>query len=144
MLTAEKGDASTTQDVDYTASAVYQARADPNVAGGLGWTTRLPDPTDRPIDRIIQLIVALASHQRDNPLLIAQSQARFTGQRSFAGTTVNVYRYSPAIIYWVGAADSLRYRFIATVQGLAGRDHRHHAAWLSPDPATAASELMTG
>jgi hypothetical protein len=120
VFTATTGDAPTTQDVDYTASAVYEATAAPAVPGGVGWTMRAPDPADRPIDRIIQLIVALASPQRDNPLLVAQSQARFTGQRSFTGITVNVYRYSPAIVYWVGADDGLLYRFIGNVQGISG------------------------
>jgi hypothetical protein len=120
VLTATTGDAPTTQDVDYTATAVYEATATPAVPGGVGWTMRAPDPADRPIDRIIQLIVALASPQRDNPLLIAQSQARFTGQRLFSGTTVNVYRYSPAIVYWVGADDGLLYRFVGNVQGISG------------------------
>ncbi len=143
VLTEQKGDAPTTQQVDYTAGAVYQAQAAPNLPGGVGWSTRAPDPTNRPLDRVIQLIVALASPQRDNPLLIAQSQARFTGQRPFEGTTVNVYRYSPAIIYWVGATDGLLYRFIGTVQGFSGPvtiDVTQRGSHLTPPP----SDLVPG
>lgn len=120
VLTQTKGDQATTQAVDYTANMVCEAQPAPNLPGGVAWTGRSPNPTARPIDRIIQLIVALASPQRDNPLLIAQSQARYTGQRSFNGATVNIYRYSPSIIYWVGAGDGLLYRFIGTVQGISG------------------------
>jgi hypothetical protein len=145
ILTATKGDASTTQEVDYSASAVYEAQPAPSLPGGVGWTVRTPDPTDRPLDRIIQLIVALAARQRDNPLLIAQSQARYTGQRSFDRTTVNVFRYSPSIIYWVGASNGLLYRFIGVVQGISGPVTIDLTRWgPHPTPPPPASEIVTG
>jgi hypothetical protein len=145
VLTTEKGDAPTTQSVDYSAGAVYVAQPDSKLPGGVGWTMRAPDPADRPIDRVIQLIVALASPQRDNPLLVAQSQARFTGQRSFNGTTVNVFRYTPSIVYWVGASDGLLNRFIGTVQGIAGPVTIDLTKWgphLAPPPL--AAQIVSG
>lgn len=140
VLTATKGAAPSTQGIDYTASSVYEAEPAPGLPGGVGWTTRAPDPTNRPIDRVIQLLVALASPQRDNPLLVAQSQARWAGQRSFAGTTVNVYAYNPSIIYWVGATDGLLYRFIGVVQGFSGPvtvDLTHRGPQRTPPPPAA-------
>jgi hypothetical protein len=145
IFTATKGDASSTQEVDYTASTVYEAQAASTVPGGVGWTQRAPDPADRPLDRIIQLIVALASPQRDNPLLVAQSQARYTGQRTFDRTTVNVFRYSPSIVYWVGARNGLLYRFIANVQGISGPVTIDLTRWgPHPTPAPPAADIVPG
>lgn len=137
VFTSTKGAATSTQQIDYTTSGVYEAKSDPALPGGVGWTMRIPDPATRPLDRIIQVIVGLASPQPADPRLLAQGPARFTGSRSFSGITVNLYRYSPSIIYWVGASDGLLYRFIGTVPGIAGPvtvDVTQRGAHATPPP----------
>lgn len=84
-----------------------------------------------------------------------QPPAQLRGQDLDVGTEAQAVQLASSLYRnytFGGAVVVVRVPYSATVsvgitgpvQGLAGRDHRHHAAWLSPDPATAASELMTG
>jgi hypothetical protein len=142
VVTSANG-TSEVQRVDYTASVVYE-QGGPIVAKALQghpgrtWVSRPPDPTGRPIDKIIAVLVALASPQRDNPLLVGQSDVRFEGRQGRGRTAVDVYRYSAAITYLVGASDGLLHQFRATIQGFAGTVSVSLSGWgprtLPPPP----------
>ncbi len=114
------------EDVDYTADRVYERGGpvvDAEIAAsgrtGVEWVSRRPDEQTRPIDKIIAILVALASPQRDNPLLLQESHASWQGTAHLDGAAVDRYRYDQAISYVVGARDGLLREFLGTIQGFA-------------------------
>jgi len=125
--TSSSGGAPVVQNVAYTETTVFE-QGGPVVAQeiaasghpGAQWVERPASPTTRPLDQVIALLVALASKQRDNPLLIQQGTARRLADDHIDGVLVDVYQYSPALTYWVGDQDGLLYRFQAVVQGFSG------------------------
>jgi hypothetical protein len=147
VRTVTRGKGSVTEDIDYTGTEVYE-KGGPDVAEqladsgriGLQWVERPPDPTDRPLDKVLAVIVALGSTQRDNPLLIQQSNATWQGTTSVGGVKVDVYRYSASITYYVGDGNGLMYRFVGDLTGFAGpvtvslSARRHYS--LPPPPAS--------
>jgi hypothetical protein len=152
--TLVKGYQPEVQDVDYTSNAVYE-KGGPDVAqeiaasgrAGVQWVERSPDPAQRPIDTVIAIIVALASPQRDNPLLVQESNARWMARQRVDGVEVDVYRYNQAITYYVGVKDGLLYRFVGQVQGVDGPvtiDISQRGPHPSPPPATATVLQVNG
>lgn len=127
VRTVVKGYQPQVQQVDYTSGAVYE-QGGPVVAQeiaasgrpGVRWVERSPDPARRPLDAVIAVIVALASTQRDNPLLVQQSDARWMATERVDGVETDVYRYNQAITYYIGTKDGLLYRFVGQIQGIGG------------------------
>jgi hypothetical protein len=87
---------------------------------GVHYVARPPSPDRIPLDRVIAISVSLAATQRDNPLLVQQSDARFLGRDAINGQAMDRYRYQDRAIYWVGVADGLLHRLEATINGFAG------------------------
>ena len=77
-------------------------------------------PRPHPLDRVIAISVSLAATQRDNPLLVQQSDARFLGRDAIDGHPMDRYRYKDRAVYWVGVDDGLLHRLEATINGFAG------------------------
>jgi len=127
VTTVTAGTGTSVEDVDYTSTEVYE-KGGPVVAQELAahghpgqtWVARAPDPTHRPIDKVIQILVALASPTRNNPLLVQESDARYLGMATRDGVATAVYRYNTAITYEVGVGDGILRRFTASVQGFSG------------------------
>lgn len=147
VRTLVKGYPPQAQDVDYTSGAVYESGGPvvaQEIAGsgraGVRWVERRPDPARRPVDTVIAIIVALASTQRDNPLLIQESAARWMARQRVDGAETDVYRYNQAVTYYVGVTDGLLYRFVGRVQDFAGPvtvDLSQRGPHPSPPPAPA-------
>jgi hypothetical protein len=87
---------------------------------GVHYVARPPSPDRIPLDRVIAISVSLAATQRDNPLLVQQSDARFLGRDTIDGHAMDRYRYKDRAIYWVGVDDGLLHRLEATINGFAG------------------------
>jgi hypothetical protein len=105
----------------------------PEGGGADDWTFRPADPDTVPLDRVIALVVASAGPERDNPLLVAQSDARWlrTDSVDVAGddVEVDVFDSGGRLEYWIGVDDGLLYRLDADIDGFEGtttieyRDH---------------------
>jgi hypothetical protein len=121
------GRPSTFTDLLWTSDAVIVADP-PGMAAaaaivgrdGVHYIARPPSPDRVPLDRVIAISVALAATQRDNPLLVQQSDARFLGRDAIDGRAMDRYRYQDRAIYWVGVDDGLLHRVEATINGFAG------------------------
>jgi hypothetical protein len=87
---------------------------------GIHYVARPPSPDRIPLDRVIAISVSLAATQRDNPLLVQQSDARFLGRDSIDGHAMDRFRYKDRAVYWVGVDDGLLHRMEATINGFAG------------------------
>lgn len=87
------------------------------IVSGLGgpsapWIARPPDPSTQQLDRLIGLIVGLASEQPDNALLVQQKEgSEFMRNDTLRDTAVEVLRYGNRNIYWLDAADGSMLRF---------------------------------
>lgn len=76
------------------------------------WIGRTPDPASRQLDRLVGLIVGMASEQPDNAVLIQQKEdAAFLRDDELRGTPVEVLRYSNRTIYWLDTSDGSMLRF---------------------------------
>jgi hypothetical protein len=88
------------------------------------WTLRPADPDGVPLDRIIALIVASAGPERDNPLLVAQSDAQWLRSDRVDGAdgdiAVDVIDGGGRLRYWIGVDDGLLYRLEADIEGFEG------------------------
>ncbi len=121
------GRPSTFTDLVWTSDAVIiadppgmQAAAAMVGRDGIHYVARPPAPDRIPLDRVIAISVSLAATQRDNPLLVQQSDARFLGRDAIDGRAMDRYRYKDRAIYWVGVDDGLLHRMEATINGFAG------------------------
>lgn len=127
VTTVVAGSGTSVEDVDYTRTTVFE-RGGPVVQAELAahgqpgqtWVSRPADPTDRPVDKVIEVLVSLASPARDNPLLVQQSQARFLATTTLNGEVVDEIRYSPAITYDIIRATGQLAAFVGSVAGFAG------------------------
>jgi hypothetical protein len=88
-------------------------------AGG-EWGERAADPSGVPLDQVIALIVASAGSERDNPLLVAQSGARWTGEERIDGADVDVIDGGGRLTYWIDRADGVLRRLDARIVGFDG------------------------
>jgi hypothetical protein len=86
---------------------------------GGAWTTRPADPAGIPLDQVIALIVASAGDQRDNPLLVAQSDASWIRADEVGDVAVDVIDGGGRIDYWIGD-DGLLHRLDAEIAGFDG------------------------
>lgn len=93
------------------------------IVAGLGgprtpWIVRQPDPLTRQLDRLVGLIVGLASEQPDNALLVQQKEgSEFMRSDTLRKRAVDVLRYGNRNIYWLDAADGSMLRFEGNSSG---------------------------
>jgi hypothetical protein len=117
-LVSAKGTEAGISEVFWNESTVLENRPDLNgvlIAAGFPATTfvaRSPDPDNRDLDRVIALVAALASEQRDNPLLIQQAAgSAFLRTDTLRGVDVLVLRFGTRNVYWVDSATGELMRF---------------------------------
>ncbi|MGD9705334.1 MAG: hypothetical protein AB7Q42_20980 [Acidimicrobiia bacterium] len=79
---------------------------------GVGFVGRPVDVERRDLDQALALVTGLASEQRDNPLLIKQTEGSgFVRTDELHGVAANVLRYGPLTTYWLAADDARMLRF---------------------------------
>lgn len=117
LTTVIDGEDAERTDVAWTETEVAVR---PSGAGDDAWTFRPADADGVPLDRVIALIVASAGPERDNPLLVAQSNARWLRFDDVDGTDVDVIDSGGRLDFWIGVDDGLLYRLDADIEGFAG------------------------
>ena len=66
------------------------------------WVARPLSADSRvPLDVVLNLILRLASDQRENPLLLRQGDTAFLRQEQLGSAAVSVYRFGPRTVYWL-------------------------------------------
>lgn len=130
LTTTIDGEVTERTDVAWTETEVAVR---PDGAADDAWTFRPADADGIPLDRVIALIVASAGPERDNPLLVAQSDARWlrsdTVEVDGADVEVDVIDSGGRLEFWIGADDGLLYRVTADIEGFDGSttiDFRSH------------------
>jgi hypothetical protein len=121
LTTTIDGEETDRTDVAWTESEVAVR---PSGGADDEWTVRPADPDGVPLDRIIALIVASAGPERDNPLLVAQSDARWLRRDRVGGPdgdrAVDVIDGGGRLQFWIGVDDGLLYRLDADIEGFEG------------------------
>jgi hypothetical protein len=121
LTTTVEGEETERTEVAWTESEVAVR---PSGAADDEWTLRAADPDGVPLDRIIALIVASAGPERDNPLLVAQSDARWLRRDRVDGPegdiAVDVIDGGGRLRFWIGVDDGLLYRLDADIEGFEG------------------------
>ena len=78
--------------------AAMAARGQPAVR----WVARPLSPDSRvPLEVVLNVVLRLASDQRENPLLLRQRDTAFLCEEQVDGIAVNVYRFGARTVYWV-------------------------------------------
>jgi len=78
----------------------------------VSFVARPVDLATRDLDQALAFVTALASQQRDNPLLIQQADgAEFVRSDTLRGTDANVLRAGPLTTYWLAVDDGRMLRF---------------------------------
>lgn len=76
------------------------------------WVARPIDPANRPVDRIISILMRLSSTEPDNAVLIQQQEgSAFMREDTWRDIPVNVFRYGKQTLYWLDAASGELRRF---------------------------------
>jgi hypothetical protein len=76
------------------------------------WIARPADPSGRQLDRLIALVMALASEQPDNALLIQQTDgSAFMRTDELRDSPVEVLRYGNRNLHWLSLDDGRLVRF---------------------------------
>jgi hypothetical protein len=79
---------------------------------GVSFVVRDPAPDTRPLDQAVALVTGLSAEQRDNPLLIAQTEgSAYVRTDTLRDTPVVVLRYGDRATYWLAADDHRLLRF---------------------------------
>lgn len=108
--------ADTDTTIAWAPDAVYSQLAEPQ--GKFLWLGSRPDTTV-PLHQVIALLSALASDQRDNPLLIRQSDARFEGTSNDTPEPTEILRYGTNNRYFVSTKSGRMLRIEATMRSAA-------------------------
>jgi hypothetical protein len=105
-------------EVYWDLTSVYERRPAMDIVVGTRggpatpWVVRPADPTGRQLDRLIALVMALASEQADNALLIQQTAgSAFLRTDDLRATPVEVLRYGTRNLYWLALDDGRLLRF---------------------------------
>jgi hypothetical protein len=78
----------------------------------VSFVVRDPQPTSRTLDQAIALVTGLSAEQRDNPLLILQTEgSSYLRTDTLRDTPVVVLRYGERAVYWLAADDHRLLRF---------------------------------
>lgn len=73
---------------------------------GVRFVVRDPEPTSRTLDQSVALVTGLAAEQRDNPLLILQTEgSTYLRTDTLRDTPVDVLRYGDRTTYWLAGDD---------------------------------------
>jgi hypothetical protein len=76
------------------------------------YVARPPAPAQRQIDRVLAIVFGLASEERDNPLLIQQTDgSSFIREDTLRGEQVEVLRYGMRNQYWLNTENKELMRF---------------------------------
>ncbi|MCB0979020.1 MAG: hypothetical protein KDB02_16320, partial [Acidimicrobiales bacterium] len=116
-----------TQQVRFTADTVFDritpeqaARLPEDRRGTVKWVARPPSPDQRPIDRVIELLVSLAASRPDNPQLVAQKQVTYEGTETVGERKAFVYTSAKVgATYWLDADSGHLLRFRGSLPGFA-------------------------
>jgi hypothetical protein len=115
---AATGPDATLVEVFWDTTAVYERRpaVDQIVAASGGpaapWFVRSAEPSTRQVDRLIALVVGLASPQPENALLIQQTAGSgYIRADELRGEAVDVLRYGTRNYYWLAVTDGRLLRF---------------------------------
>jgi hypothetical protein len=82
------------------------------------YLARSPDPASRLLDRVLGILLALASEQQDNPVLIQQKAgSAFVRTDELKGNVVTVLRYGERNLYWIDASTRQLLRFEGNAEG---------------------------
>jgi len=82
------------------------------------WMARPPDTKNNGLDRALELVVKLASQQRDNPVLLRQQAGTgWLRKDRTQGRAVDVYAYTDKIRHWVATDDGRLLRLEAEIGG---------------------------
>lgn len=80
--------------------------------GSVRYLARPPEPSTRQIDRAIAIVMALASEERQNPVLIQQQEGSAHLRNDILrDASVEVLRYGQRNQYWLNLADATLMRF---------------------------------
>ena len=86
------------------------------------FVAREPDTVGRDLDRVLGIVTGLASPQRDNPLLIQQTEgSQFLRTGTLREIAVEVLRYGQRNRYWLAVDDGRLLRFEETMRPATGR-----------------------
>jgi hypothetical protein len=117
-LVAGRGTEEGIQEVYWDDEAVLERRAGLTTLlaqTGLESVAFVARPVDlerRDLDQTLALVTGLASEQRDNPLLIAQTDGSgFLRADTLRDAEVSVLRYGPLTTYWLAEDDGRMLRF---------------------------------
>lgn len=105
------------QEVLWDTSTVLEhrpgmVRAIDRVKPGATVVARTPDRQRRRLDQMLEVVTALATAKRENPLLLQQrTQATFIREDTLRGTPVWLLRYGPRTIVWVNPKTGQMLRF---------------------------------
>jgi hypothetical protein len=85
------------------------------------WFVRLPEPSTRQLDRLLGIIMSLASEQPENALLIQQEPGTsFLRSDLIRGNSADVLRFGERNTYWLRTATDEMLRFESNAEaGLA-------------------------
>lgn len=75
------------------------------------WVARPVDTSANQLDGLLGVVFGLATQQRDNPELIAQSGAQWIRADTLRGTRVDVFEYSPQARFWIEQGGTRLLRF---------------------------------
>ena len=75
------------------------------------WVARPIDTSAYQLDGLLGVVFGLATQQRDNPELIAQSGAQWIRGDTLRGTPVDVFEYSPQARFWIEQGGTRLLRF---------------------------------
>jgi hypothetical protein len=75
------------------------------------WVSRSSDTDTYDLDRVIGVLIGLASEVRENPLLLRQGGMQWLRSDSLRGTTVDVFQFGASTRLWVEHDSSRMLRF---------------------------------
>lgn len=110
VLVSANGKEAGVSEIAWVNEQVFERRRDvAEILPSLGidpdtWITRQIDPVNRPVDRVIAILMRLSSTEPDNAVLIQQQEgSAFMRTDTWRNSPVNVYRYGKQTLYWLDA-----------------------------------------
>ena len=110
VLVSANGKEAGVSEIAWTGGQIFERRRDlAQILPSLGyapdtWITRQIDPVNRPVDRVIAILVRLSSTEPDNAVLIQQEEgSAFIRTDTWRDSPVNVFRYGNQTHYWLDA-----------------------------------------
>ena len=108
VLVSANGEESGVSEIAWVNEQVFERRRDvAEILQSLGlapdtWITRQMDPVNRPVDRVIAILMRLSSNEPDNAVLIQQQEgSAFMRTDTWRNSPVNVFRFGKQTLYWL-------------------------------------------